>query len=79
MPRRGSARLGIGGMGMAYSEATLRRGLWCGLGLLREMGQGGVPTPRCGMSRLGVGWLSGRMLGEGVLWSGIGWGWLGGA
>ncbi|MED6163660.1 hypothetical protein PIB30_082152 [Stylosanthes scabra] len=38
-----------------------------------------VPTPRRGMSRLGIGWLSGRMLGEGVLWLGIGWGWLGGA
>ncbi|MED6190054.1 hypothetical protein PIB30_101972, partial [Stylosanthes scabra] len=31
-PRRGSARLGIGGLGLGYAEATLKRGLWRGLG-----------------------------------------------
>ncbi|MED6163941.1 hypothetical protein PIB30_084938 [Stylosanthes scabra] len=97
-PRRGSARLGVGGLGYGM-RSTPRRclarlGVMQGEGLvgvdgvmprrglarlgmegvMLEKGQVGVPTPRHGMSRVGIGLLSGRMLGEGECVVGNLWG-----
>ncbi|MED6164926.1 hypothetical protein PIB30_094841 [Stylosanthes scabra] len=57
-PRRGSARLGVGGMGLGYSEAMP-------VGVVMDMASTRLDVGRRGTSRVGVGWLSGGMLGKG--------------